>query len=275
MSKSDLVRAHEYKQIFLLLGESRELGADPFVWRTHLLERLDRLLGDSVGCVAAGYRPAPARAVVSTVAIHRGVDCEAKFLEYQRRMGPGADPNMNAFLARFEPPQWTAVRRQIVGDRAHYESHYYCDYLAPMHIDDSLCSFHELPDGFFSAVTLHRRSGEQPWSGRERMLLDILHREMAPDDRTRARAGRRSYRAARPAPARRHWMRHAPGPLREKEIAARMAAQRAHGPSVRESAVPTLPSTQPARTDGALGAPAPASRRSPNVQRHCSTCAAT
>ncbi len=223
MSKSDLARAHEYRETFLLLGECRELGADPFVWRTHLLEGLDRLLGDFVGIVAEGRRTGPARTVDTSLFVDRGWDSDSsrgRWLEYMRRMGPGADPNMTAFLARFAPPHGTAVRRQIVGDREHYASDYYRDYLSPIHIDDSLCSFHELPDGSFDAVTLHRRSRDRPWSPREVELLTLVHREAATMVGGELASGE-GYRLPL-APRLQETLDATLDGLSEKEIAARM-----------------------------------------------------
>ncbi len=182
MSKSGHVTQHDSKEIFRLVGECRELGADPFLWRTHFLERLDRLLGDFVAVAAAGHR-ALSGTVEPTLVLDRGWDSDGsrkRWLEYMERMGPNVDPNMNAFLERFEPPHRTAVRRQIMSDRDHYESVYYSDYLSPLGIDDSLCSFHEWPDKRFDMVVLHRRGSDRPWSARDRNVLDLVHQEVAP-----------------------------------------------------------------------------------------------
>jgi DNA-binding CsgD family transcriptional regulator len=218
-----MVRAHEYRETFLLIGECRELGADPFVWRTHLLEGLDRLLGDSVGIVAEGQRTGRARSVDPSLVVDRGWDCDSsrrRWLDYMRSMGPGADPNCAAFLARFVPPYRTAVRRQYVGDREHYASDYYRNYLSSVQIDDSLYSFHELPDGSFDALTLHRRSGDRPWSPRDVELLTLVHREVATMvDRELASGNGHSQPLA---PRLQETLDATLDGLSEKEIAARM-----------------------------------------------------
>ncbi len=39
------IRSTELRELYLLVGECCELGADPLLWRIHLLERLNQLLG--------------------------------------------------------------------------------------------------------------------------------------------------------------------------------------------------------------------------------------
>ncbi len=183
MSKSGQLTTQDYKQVFLLLGECRELGADAFVWRRHLLEGTNRLLGDCLAIVGEGRRTSAARNIEPALVVDRGWDCDSSrriWLDYMALVGLKGDPIMNAFLARFDPPHRTAVRRQIIGDRDHYESGYFHDYLSRIHVDDSVCSFHQMPDGRFDIVVLHRRSKDRPWNTRELKLLDLLHREIVP-----------------------------------------------------------------------------------------------
>jgi hypothetical protein len=42
------------REAFRLLGELRELGAEPLVWRRHMLESLGRIIGVTVGMSAEG-----------------------------------------------------------------------------------------------------------------------------------------------------------------------------------------------------------------------------
>ncbi len=183
VSKSALISAHDCREIFRLVGECRELGADAFLWRRHLLDGMDRLLGDLLGIIGAGRFPLPARTIQPSLVVDHGWDCESsrrRWLEYMARVGPKADPNMNRFLEDFEPPHRTAFRRQIISDTDHYGSAYYHDYLVPLHLDDSLCSFHETADGHFDTVVAHRRLGDRPWTERDLKVLDLLHRELVP-----------------------------------------------------------------------------------------------
>ncbi|MBX9579433.1 MAG: hypothetical protein K2X87_03920 [Gemmataceae bacterium] len=47
--KSDRLRVTDVRAVYLLVGECRELGADPVAWQTHLLGGLMRTLGAAVG----------------------------------------------------------------------------------------------------------------------------------------------------------------------------------------------------------------------------------
>jgi hypothetical protein len=45
MPKSKRLRTRQVRNLYLLLGECCELGADPIAWRRHLLEQLPALFG--------------------------------------------------------------------------------------------------------------------------------------------------------------------------------------------------------------------------------------
>src|SRR5262245_31171343 len=51
MAKSQHLRLSEVRAVYLLVGECRELGADPLAWQTYLLRGLMRTLGAAVGAV--------------------------------------------------------------------------------------------------------------------------------------------------------------------------------------------------------------------------------
>lgn len=60
VSRSDHLRLSDVREAFRLLGELRELGAEPLVWRRHMLESLGRIIGVTVGMSAEGcptWRP--------------------------------------------------------------------------------------------------------------------------------------------------------------------------------------------------------------------------
>ena len=183
MPRSARVSDQNFRQLLRLIGECREIGADAFIWRQHLLVGMRPLLGDFLGIVGAGRFALPARVARPSLIVEHGWDCDSSrrhWLEYMAQMGPQADPYMNRFLEIFDPPLQTRVRRQLVSDADHFRSDYYQDYLRPLHLGDSLCSFLETSDGRFEAVVLHRRINDPPWTARELQVLDLLHREIAP-----------------------------------------------------------------------------------------------
>src|SRR3954471_6924461 len=49
MGHSQALRLRDIRAIFRLVGEVRELGADPRTWRRHMLDQLRRVTGTMVG----------------------------------------------------------------------------------------------------------------------------------------------------------------------------------------------------------------------------------
>src|SRR3954447_18691064 len=49
MGHSQGLRLRDIRAIFRLVGEVRELGADPRAWRRHMLEQLRRVTGTMIG----------------------------------------------------------------------------------------------------------------------------------------------------------------------------------------------------------------------------------
>src|SRR3954464_11626733 len=49
MGHSHALRLRDVRAAFRLVGEVRELGADPSAWRRHMLEQLGRVTGTTVG----------------------------------------------------------------------------------------------------------------------------------------------------------------------------------------------------------------------------------
>ena len=52
MSQANALRAADVRAVFRLVGECRELGDDPVLWRRHLLVGLTRLTGGGFGVAA-------------------------------------------------------------------------------------------------------------------------------------------------------------------------------------------------------------------------------
>src|SRR3954471_13111668 len=57
MGHSQALRLRDIRAVFRLVGEVRELGADPSTWRRHMLEQLQRLTGTAVGQATATAAP--------------------------------------------------------------------------------------------------------------------------------------------------------------------------------------------------------------------------
>ena len=48
MSQTRRLRLRDVRNVFRLIGEVREMGADPKVWRPHMVKRLRRLFGAEI-----------------------------------------------------------------------------------------------------------------------------------------------------------------------------------------------------------------------------------
>ena len=57
MAHSTRLKLCVVRAVFRLLGEVRELGADPRVWRRHMIEQLSRVTGTMIGIAS---EPSPA-----------------------------------------------------------------------------------------------------------------------------------------------------------------------------------------------------------------------
>jgi hypothetical protein len=94
VSKSRYLRLRDLREAFRLVGECRDLGDDPEVWRRHAFRQIVRLIG---GRAAVGaeirWRP-PEGPLVLFQSVDEGLSRadRAVFLEYMRVHGPRNDP---------------------------------------------------------------------------------------------------------------------------------------------------------------------------------------
>lgn len=183
MARSDRLPAEDLRSCFRLVGECRELGREPEVWRRHMIEGLARLLGTQVAIAGEAqwlrgpqfFRTEPP--VESGWASPKAREC---FYDYLRQHGPAQDPIIRA-LARFEGQAVTRRRQELVSDRRWYGSEHYNEYLRRAEIDSCLHSLFPIDrEQRFNIVCFFRAVGDRPFGARESALLHLFHHELGP-----------------------------------------------------------------------------------------------
>ena len=175
MGKSRHLRLGDVRAAFRLVGECRDLGADPGLWGRHLYEGLCRLTGARVG-IGGELRTGGGGELVLPIETGLGPAEQAVLADFYRSPGFGRHPVGRAFDG------WAGrvavrTRRQLIADRDWYGAAYYELYHRAVGTDHCLVSPLRLSDGALCMITLHRTAGERDFSPRERRLLLLVHDE--------------------------------------------------------------------------------------------------
>jgi DNA-binding CsgD family transcriptional regulator len=184
MGESAYLRESDYRTIFRLIGECRDLGADPVAWRLNLLKALCARLGARVG--AGGEATGMARQQfipLSTVDTGWENDGQRQAMfEWMQRQAESRSPT--ALLPWREPINGPQImsRDDVLTDDEWYNSVQYCDYLRRSELDHILFSLQPVTFGsdHYCGLTMMRSLGEPKFSKRDRLFLAILHQQLAP-----------------------------------------------------------------------------------------------
>jgi DNA-binding CsgD family transcriptional regulator len=202
MPKPAQLRVQDIRRIAALVGECRELGDDPTVWRTHLIAELGRLTGAGFGLGGeiAGCARGPRRDLgIIDWGWENGFD-RAAWIEMLTIFGhdPFYNPVINAYVDRLSPDGGLCLgRTDMIPDRDWYQSDYFQTLHRPVGTDATLLCFRPIPDTTdqFNEVFLARPLGERDFSARDRAIVLEVCMEIAPH------VGRSLARFADPAPA--------------------------------------------------------------------------
>jgi DNA-binding CsgD family transcriptional regulator len=179
MASSGRLRLGDVRAALRLVGECRDLGYDPALWGRHLHGTLCRLTGTRVG--VGGELRTPGRGaageIVTLIDSGLGPAERIAIADFVRHRGFGAHP-VGTVLDGWAGRVAVRTRRQLVPDRAWYQSLCYEVFHRPLERDHCLVSPHRLPDGSLNLITLHRNAGERDFSPRERRLLLLAHTEI-------------------------------------------------------------------------------------------------
>jgi DNA-binding CsgD family transcriptional regulator len=179
----------DVRALFRLAGELRELGHDPAAWRQHLLEVLTGLCGARAAVIGELTRIEHddsvvrcADAVRPLMVCDRGVDpggragfyADVVWTDHER------DPVLDAMLPLYGT-SFTVGRRELVDGRRWYRSGLAERFRAHA-CDDFIFSMQPVSAlGCISSLELWRAWGEPGFGMRERVLVQLLHEELARD----------------------------------------------------------------------------------------------
>src|SRR5262245_65635511 len=94
MGKSDLLRVQDVQDAYRLIGDCRDLGADPALWHRRMLDGLLHLVGATAASGGEGRWVRPPGAIEPISAFDAGLDARGRELHmaYHPELGPGGDP---------------------------------------------------------------------------------------------------------------------------------------------------------------------------------------
>jgi hypothetical protein len=123
MSGSDLLRFHEVRDAYRLIGECRDLGSDPALWFQRLVEGLCTLAGADAATGGEGVWVEARQRLEARSAHGVGYDESGlrSFRDWHREVGPARCP-IFLRLARLPALHVTRSRFQLVPDREWYRS---------------------------------------------------------------------------------------------------------------------------------------------------------
>ena len=97
-SKSDLLRSRDVRDAYRLIGECRDLGADPSRWQQRMFDGLCGLIGAPATSGGEGYWRRPHRPIEPVAAFGSGFDAHGQeiYRAYMRDLTPSGDPIFRA-----------------------------------------------------------------------------------------------------------------------------------------------------------------------------------
>lgn len=185
MARSSLLRIADVRAVFQLVGECRELGDDPFVWRRHLLAETARLVGAAVANEYEGVFLDPFRITGlvdygwETSGLDRAIF--ARVNEEFVRRGGGFNPMLPAYFDARQEGRGPCLRRSdMLPDAPWYSSCYYQDYHGPSGADGMMYCVLPVPgsSGDLSGLALVRPVRDRDFTSRQRAFVHELHEKI-------------------------------------------------------------------------------------------------
>ncbi len=183
MGRSQLLRLRDIRSAFRLVGEARDMGADPSAWRSHVIGEMARLVGGSVAMTLDLHEFLPGRVPRWVAPADLGWESDLerrRFLDYLGSDLPKEDPSAVAWLALLTRRSIaTATRREMIADRDWYGSPIVSEGRRSSRIDDPLisCALIGGP-GRVHGFQVYRPWGARGFERRERNLVRLIHLEL-------------------------------------------------------------------------------------------------
>lgn len=173
------LRVQDVRDVYRLIGDCRDLGAEPALWHSRLLEGGVQLAGGGVAVAAEGTLDAPNR-LRPIARFGAGLDSAGQraLAHWERDIGTSGCPLFARLLSE-QGSLRTFTRTALLKNAAWYRSSSF-EYRRPAQIDHQLTSLCVRSDGAYSLLCLNQPAGAPDFSERQRQLLHFLHGELAP-----------------------------------------------------------------------------------------------
>lgn len=188
MTKSQAITHADIHEMFRILGECRELGDDPIVWRQHLLGETAKLIdadlavgGEMAGCLQ-GPISTPGAAVWG---LEHGFDLAGLHIIWEWNL---VDPyrslvwkEVHQKLLSLSDPKVTTAHHQLLS-RAEWDgSPDNQEVMRTLGADVVMHSFHRIPSetDVFEGICWFRGKGGNDFEDREIALIELIHSKIA------------------------------------------------------------------------------------------------
>ncbi len=195
MSKSQRLHYRELRDLYLLIGECRELGADPVAWQTHLLGGLMKSIGAGIGAVIevdpAVRQPAASGEIRPTSIVDLGWSNRADARRFQQFVGAATssrNPLVPAALSRPGSVR-TFRRRDLLTDEEYFGDAFLASYMEQTKLDDFVGQFSLPASGHILSLGLNRFRGDRHFERRDCRLLQLCGIELVHLHGTRLEPG--------------------------------------------------------------------------------------
>ena len=181
--KSHRLSANDLRSVYLLIGECCELGADPLIWRRHMLQRLNAFFGAvaSVDIVAAfdpSFNGTPR--VDAAITLDHFSDTERDVMARCMREMKMEDNALGSVLLKDLRKQDIAIgtRQERVKYRDWRNCAFVTEYIAHLGWDESMVGLMKTPAGM-RCFNFVREKGQPGFRQRDAKILQLLANELA------------------------------------------------------------------------------------------------
>lgn len=173
----------QLRELYLLVGECCELGADPLAWRHRMTEGLLGLLDAQIVLYTETEQVAPfgeRRFLEPRLLVDCGWPCQSDrdaLLEFMRTGNPSEDGGWCVREYIHAPhPVWGVHRRRFVEERAWYRGRFFNEAVRRSHVDHALIAQYRIGNEL-EWFTILRALGEPDFNRRQLRLLRLFVRE--------------------------------------------------------------------------------------------------
>jgi hypothetical protein len=177
-TKSTRLKASEVRDVMRLVGEVRELGRNPIMWRTHAGRGLMGLTGAHVAIsIQSRFSKLGPKILAMNDTGYESAQTRQTLYDWLASPEFPTDPYMVA-MVRCGNSTFVGSRRQFVDDSDWYRAPTVSEVRRRGNCDDCVISSVALPDGSVDQMSIQRPWGAKYFGRHETALLSIFHREL-------------------------------------------------------------------------------------------------